>query len=388
MTVIIGIPEFAAGMGIAVGTVGSVLSTTVVPRGTRSHIAKVTGWILDTAFAMIANRVGDWRRRDAIRAYQGPILVMAVLVVWLLLLLAGFALMLLPIVGDLGTAIRLAGSSMFTLGIASSDGAAPTGLVFAAAATGLVVIALQIGYLPALYAAFNRRETLVTVLTGVAGAPAWGPEIVSRYAITANTPLLGRLYERWSDWAADISESHQAYPVLIYFRSPSPDRSWVVSLLAVLDAASLQLALAPVSAPGEARHLLNAGILALRDLSAHLKHEPSPPIDERILQLPREDFDLAVERMSRTGFVPERTGDEAWTHFSGWRINYELEAYELARMIDAVPAVWSGTRVHAGREIMPATSERVQPPADEASRLEVEEIRRTGDLRRQADRKS
>jgi hypothetical protein len=253
---------FIVGLLLTVVTIGSVASTTVVPRGTRMRTSRFTARTLDLAFSALANRVADWRSRDTIRAFEGPAFVLAILAVWLLLLLAGFALMLWVFVGDLGTALRVSGSSMFTLGIASADGAAPTILVFAAAATGLVVIALQIGYLPALYAAFNRRETLVTVLAGVAGSPAWGPEIIARHAISDSVELLPRVYERWTDWAADVAESHQAYPVLLLFRSPSPDRSWVVSLLAVMDAAALHLALAPISAPADARRLLSVGIPA------------------------------------------------------------------------------------------------------------------------------
>jgi hypothetical protein len=52
--------------------------------------------------------------------------------------------------------------------------------------TGLVVIGLQVGYLPTLYAAFNRRETEVSLLGSRSGVPAWGPA-----AIADNTTLRG-----------------------------------------------------------------------------------------------------------------------------------------------------------------------------------------------------
>ena len=40
----------------------------------------------------------------------------------------------------------------------------------------------------------------------------------------------------------------------------------------------------------------------------------------------------------------ERSAEEAWPHFRGWRVNYEPLAYELASRVDAVPALWSGPR--------------------------------------------
>jgi hypothetical protein len=58
---------------------------------------------------------------------------------------------------------------LFTLGYSEPEGAAPAAVVFAAASTGLVIVALQIAYLPTLYAAFNRRETEVARLNSRPG---------------------------------------------------------------------------------------------------------------------------------------------------------------------------------------------------------------------------
>jgi hypothetical protein len=74
-----------------------------------------------------------------------------------------------------------AGSSIFTLGFATENHPAPEVVSFLAAAFGLLVVALQIAYLPALYDSFNRRETLVTMLESRAGTPAWGPGALARH---------------------------------------------------------------------------------------------------------------------------------------------------------------------------------------------------------------
>ena len=185
-------------------------------------------------------------------------------------------------------ALRISGSSLTTLGFDAPEGAAPTAIVFAAAASGLAVVALLIGYLPVLYAAFNRRETLVTMLEALAANPAWGPELLARQALIDNVSYLPELYERWTEWAADISESHANYRALIYFRSPDPAGSWLLSLLAVLDAAALQLALCPESAPSQARPLLRVGYIAMRKLAKSLRL-PAP--DD-----PHPDDPIAITR--------------------------------------------------------------------------------------------
>jgi hypothetical protein len=51
-----------------------------------------------------------------------------------------------------------------------------------------------------------------------------------------------------------------------------------------------------------------------------------------------------VERIASTTFVMERSAQEAWPDFRGWRVNYERIAYSLADRLDAVPGQWSGSR--------------------------------------------
>ena len=173
----------------------------------------------------------------------------------------------------MASAFTAAGSSLFTLGFAEPAGAAPAVIVFAAAATGLAIVTLQIAYLPTLYAAFNRRETEVALLNARAGVPSWGPELLARthYALgsgVSTIDTLPDLYARWERWAADVAESHTTYLPLVRFRSPRPLSSWVTALLAVLDSAALLLALSPKSAPVvPARLCLRGGFLCFNQIA-------------------------------------------------------------------------------------------------------------------------
>lgn len=49
----------------------------------------------------------------------------------------------------------------------------------------------------------------------------------------------------------------------------------------------------------------------------------------------------------------ERSPEEAWPHFRGWRVNYDPIAVEIADLIDAAPAPWSGRRTHFPEPIAP-----------------------------------
>jgi hypothetical protein len=289
--------------------------------------------------------------------------VLALLAVWLISLLFGFALIIWPVADvTFGEAVREAGSSLFTLGFASHPGGANF-VYFAAAATGLIVVALLIAYLPTLYAAFNRRETWVTMLQSRAGSPAWGPEILARHQVVDLLDDMPHFYTRWEEWAADVAESHTTYPVLVNFRSPHPLRSWIVGLLAVMDSAALYNALAPSRAPTQARLCLRMGFLALRDIAGALKipHDPDPFPDDPI-ELTYEEFLGGVHRLEQVDFPMERTPEEAWAHFKGWRVNYESVAYALANLVVAPPGPWSGPRHHLpGLAIVPTRPANRRP---------------------------
>src|ERR1700744_3942943 len=162
-------------------TLSRVVGKHAGPPAPNSRISRAVDRCLDVTFLLLVRAVRSFERRDRILAWQSPLSLLIRLPVWLGPLVVGFALRLLPSLnGHLGQAFSHAGSSMFTLGYAAPVGTGSTTLEYLAAFTGLVVIGLQVGYLPTLYAAFNRRETEVTLLSSRGGGPAWGPEILGR----------------------------------------------------------------------------------------------------------------------------------------------------------------------------------------------------------------
>lgn len=243
---------------------------------------------------------------------------------------------------------------MFTLGFVDTNTPAATVIDLASAGSGLGVLALLIGYLPAIYGAYNRRERTVTMLESRAGAPAWGPEILWRHQQIGILDSLPDFYLTWEAWCADVAETHSTYPVLLFFRSPHPLRNWLTGLLAVLDSAALYNALCPTTAPSEARLCLRMGFTSVRTLAEVMyipfEHDPRP---DTPIQLSYEDYIRGVDRLRDIGFPMERTPEEAWPHFRGWRVNYEEEVFALAERIVATPGAWSGTRSALGEMVIP-----------------------------------
>lgn len=340
----------------------SVVGTVVVPRRVRSTLTRVLARGVDVVFHLVASRLRSYEGRDRLLAAQAPVQLMLQLLVWLGMFLLGYGLLLWPFIGHhfFGYALEESGAALTTLGYVVPRRAGEIAITILAAISGLATVALQIGYLPALYGAFNRRETLVTMLDARAGVPSWGPELLARthYGLGTGTSALGELprwFEQWEQWSADVAESHATYLPLVDFRSPRALSSWVTAQIAVLDAAALYLALVPDAAGAiSARLCLRSGFTCLTTIARAKGYDvPLEADPDRGISLTFEEFAEAIERLRAVDFPIGRDPEQAWPEFVGWRVNYEAAAYALAFGIDGPPALWSGPRPHSSVLIPP-----------------------------------
>ena len=350
----------------------SIIGTLIVPRPVSSWMTRWVDRVILATYRLVTRIVTDFRSKDRILATQAAAILITQLLGWLAIIFVGYTFLLWPITGrGIASAFIDAGSSIFTLGFSEPQGAAPALVVFLAAGSGLVIVALQIGYLPTLYAAFNRRETEVALLNARGGFPAWGPELLARthYGLGTGSTIntLPELYMNWERWAADVGESHSTYLPLVRFRSPRELTSWVTSLLAVLDSAALILTLAPEEAPTvPARLCLRGGFQCFSRIARAMGFElPDEANPEAGIALTFEEFLDAVKRMREVGFPITRDPAEAWREFVGWRVNYEQAAYRIAEAVDAVPALWSGPRHYTTHAIAP-----IRPPLGRPGKLD------------------
>ncbi len=366
---------FGAGLFMVLGTLMSVAGTLVVPRAVFSPASRAVDFLLDVVFRILTKPVRSFARRDAILSWQAPMSLLVRLAAWLGMLIVGFALLLLPsLKGHLGQAFSESGSSLFTLGYAVPSSGDSTTLEYLAAFTGLVVIGLQVGYLPTLYAAFNKRETEVTLLATRAGVPSWGPELLARTRWGIQDGDMAQVLETlcftWERWAAEVAESHTTYLTLARFRSPRPLSHWLTSLIAVMDAAALHLSLAPSLEPKLAPRLaLRMGFVALWEI-ARTMHQPvfDEPGPDAPISLTFDDFQQAVAMLREVDYPIELSAEEAWPHFRGWRANYDATALLLAKQLDAPPAPWTGPRRWPSTPIAPRRPLAMVPPKDRPER--------------------
>ena len=359
-----------AGALLVLAVWASVVGTVIVPRQVSSWLTRWVDRIVNGAFRLATGAIADRKRRDRVLAGQAAAILLGQLAAWLGMSFLGYALLLWPFDrAGITSAFTSSGSSMFTLGFEVPVSAVPAAIVFTAAATGLVIVTLQIAYLPALYAAFNRRETEVALLNARAGVPSWGPELLARthYALgsgVSTIDTLPDLYAQWERWGADVAESHTTYLPLVRFRSPRPLSSRVTALLSVLDSAALFLVLSPKSAPVvPARLCLRSGFQCFTQIAGAMGLDvPENPDVDGHVSLTYQEFLEGVDRMRKVDFPIERDPEEAWPDFVGWRVNYEQAAYAVAAAVDAVPAMWSGPRRGHYKHIAPIRPSLGRPP--------------------------
>lgn len=333
--------SFALGVVIVAGTSVSVIKTLIVPRRAWSFLPRVVESSVTWLFMTIARRMRSFDLIDRFLGFLGPMVLILTLLVWLGAFVIGFALMLAPWADDFPAALGQSGASTFTLGITGNAAGSGTTISVVAAATGFIVIALTIAYLPALYAVVRRRETLARQLGVRAGSPPWGPHLLLESYRIGVLDALPTLYTDWDRWSSEVADGQTKYPVLNQFRLARGRHHWLLSLLAVLDAAGLDLSLRPSAPAGDAQLLLRSGTACVGDLAASVRlSETSDPG----ITVTESEFAAAVALLTDGDYPVERSSEEAWPVFQEWRTQYGATTWRLLNVIVAPPAPWSGPR--------------------------------------------
>ncbi|HVU74729.1 MAG TPA: hypothetical protein VHE83_17335 [Mycobacteriales bacterium] len=340
------------GAVVALSTVGSAVRTTVLPRAAPSRLAAFAFALARMLFRLRVGRAVDYATRDRIYAGFGPFGLFTLLATWLGCVLTGFAALHWAVEPhrSVRDAFVSSGSALFTLGFDPPHSGPQTAVTFVEAASGLFLVALLISYLPAIYTAFSRRELVVTKLEVRANTPPTGWDLLIRAFRISGIDRLPALWVELEGWFADIEESHTSFPVLVYFRSPQPDHSWITAAGAVLDGASLLTSTVDVPRDVDAQLAIRAGYLTLRRIADGfgIAYDANPPPDGPIT-VTRNEFEEAADRLAAAGVPVRADREQAWRDFAGWRVNYDTVLVALAGLIQAPYAPWSSDRSPSGR---------------------------------------
>jgi hypothetical protein len=341
--------QVIVGIAVVFYILNDVFQSVVVPRSTPARY-RLTRWVVRPgwrAWRVIGLRTHSSGARERILGVFAPLVVVVLLLLWLSGLAVGYGLIfyglraqLHPAVQDFPTALYFAGTSVLTIGF--GDFVATSGvarvLALIAGGTGLGTIALAISFLFSLYGSFQRREILIVTLDARAGAPPSGVNLLETMAKLGMIDDLPSFFGEWEKWAAEVLDSHLAYPVLAYFRSSHDNESWVSALGAVLDATTLVLTTVVDGPRGPAKMMFAMGTHLVEDLARffRIERDHDPGVE-------RYEFDQARERLATAGWSllgPE----ESWVAFSSLRAQYAVALNNMAKWWTAPPTQWIGDR--------------------------------------------
>lgn len=266
----------AVGLLLLARALADAFNVVLLPRSTRQRSIFVRvffrwSW---AAWSRLAGRLRSSRRRDDALAVYGPLSMVALFASWMVLLVVGFGLLHWVAgsrigggAGGLVSAILLSADMFFTVGSAAAElqGRFTHLLGVTEAGIGFGFIALTIGYLPVLYGQFSLREAYILRFQ-VRAAPGWSAGDVIAFYHGADPALIDRWLREAEFWIADLMVSHNAYPMLAFYRSQRENPSWLASIAAILDTCSVMLALDPGRRQADATY--TAAVCLLVDLGA------------------------------------------------------------------------------------------------------------------------
>jgi hypothetical protein len=284
------------------------------------------------------------RGADTLLGIFGPLGLIFTLTVWTLGLMLGFALLQYA-AGSHVLAHGHAGfwdDLYFSAGAFLSDTTAVSPqtagakvLMLTEAAAGFGVLFIVIGYLPALYEAFSRREVVVSQLDPRAGSPPSAGSLLMRSAERGGWDEIADYLSEWDDWAAELMETHLAYPILAWYRSQHVNQNWLAAMTTVLDTSAFTMAAEPGRAGHAAELTFAISRHALADLAFTFGAEPELPPADRLP--PAQLAELHAQLSDRDLPLPDL--DVLSERLDELRGTYERYAYPLSgRLVLALPS--------------------------------------------------
>jgi hypothetical protein len=283
---------------------------------------------------------------DTLLGIFGPVGLLAIVSLWAAGLITGFAALQWAAHAHLvssgatsvGDDVYYSAASFFNV----STALGPHGTLarvgrIAEAGAGYAILFVVIGYLPALFQAFSRREVAVSLLDSRAGSPPSASRLISRSGHLGGWRELDLYLAEWETWTAELMETHLSYPILAYYRSQHVNQNWLAALTTVLDASAFAIAVAPAATPA-AELTFAIGRHALADLTYSLRAQPVSEVADRL------DADgLARLRAIAAEASLELADDEpAREQLDALRAMYEPYAIALSRSLELPLPAWVG----------------------------------------------
>ncbi|GMU78531.1 MAG: hypothetical protein AMXMBFR46_13260 [Acidimicrobiia bacterium] len=315
------------GVAIIVATFRDLIATVITTqRDRRWSAARRFYRVTWRWYARWARCIDDLDAREKALVPYGPVSLVGLLAVWVACLVFGWGLVWWGLqsrmdgIDDVVSGIYFSGVTFLTIGYGDIVAAGDLERILAVieGLMGILTTALVIGLLPTLFGAYIRREAQLLTLDDLTDQVT-PIGMLRRYASDGNLAPLYVEFRAWDQWCADVYDSHTAYPMLLWFRSRQPGRSWTVGLGIVVGTASYILAVVDDPGHHEAQSLYRRAVMLLDAVRARARMPfPVPEVDGALV---REQFEAVHRTLGDLG-LPVRPRDEAFERLRALRADY------------------------------------------------------------------
>lgn len=331
-----------------------VFFTVLFPASGHGMIRKALAQIVWHAFRLLGRATRGRTRRNVL-SYSGPVLVAVTLLVWLALLVVGWAMIYKPALGtglkvksdpfDVGwfTAIYYSGYTLSTLG---TGDVVPVGqayrlLTIVEAALGFASISMVVTYFLSVYSSLTDRNAFAQGLHHLTGDTGDAADLLARIADGEHLDQAKEHLATKADFLRRIYQSHRFYPVLRHFHYRETFYALPRILLTALDTAALI-----DSAIDRNRYAGLLDSVALDDLRRSALALTRELVPDRAEQAPseeiatrwRERYAAATRRLRDAGLVVREDLDRGGAEYVRLRAEWDPPVRRLA---EAMLYEWS-----------------------------------------------
>jgi hypothetical protein len=199
--------------------------------------------------------------------------------------------------------------------------------------TGPIFVALLIGYIVNIYAAYSQQVARVSSTDAQLAGIGSGAELLERAARQSGLDSLTAIWKSWADELGEIELTYRTVDGYLLLFAPVMTRHWSVDAVIVFDAANLRNTLVNLPQDGEAARCLETGSAAIDHVADHYGHriysvQPPP----KPLSLARDDFDRWAKQLRMSGIPVVEDLESAWDQFSHMRERYAPATFRLQRL--------------------------------------------------------
>ena len=320
------------GLVMVLAFVRSIVQVALINRQGGDGLARRVGRLVYRTIARIARKRRSYDQIQDVLAWIFPIYVLLLIIVWFVLVQAGFALLIWSSQAEhsLLQAVIASGSALSTLGFLTPPDLSGQLLAIPEGAMGLGIVVFLLTFVPGYQTAIQARELKVAWLYARVGAKPANFELVDWVQHS------GRLddsdvWEDWEEWFRTLAQNLTLAPVLAFVPSVHSNQSWLIAAAVMLDTASFYLSALDAKARPAALLCHTTGVNALRLIATQLGNHHLPEAARSAgSQLDRTTFDTACDRLAALGAPLKSNRDECWQRFDELRQEYEVFLPKLA----------------------------------------------------------